>query len=104
MEQAQVAHEIGCIALAVAPGVTDGLDGVVSVEALTMVSDLDAVVISCDDVADLRQALAARDGAIIPLLTLKNFGEGLVVERHVCVDTTAAGGNAELLGGEAPAV
>ncbi|MEL7346414.1 MAG: hypothetical protein AAFN17_01560, partial [Pseudomonadota bacterium] len=46
---------------------------------------------------DLRQALAARAGPILPLETALLAPERYVIERHVCVDTTAAGGNARLL-------
>jgi RHH-type proline utilization regulon transcriptional repressor/proline dehydrogenase/delta 1-pyrroline-5-carboxylate dehydrogenase len=43
------------------------------------------------------QALATRPGPIIPLITtLPDAGHALL-ERHVCIDTTAAGGNAALL-------
>ncbi len=45
----------------------------------------------------LRQALSARDGKIIPLITERDNPEAFVLERAVCVDTTAAGGNASLL-------
>ena len=45
------------------------------------------------------QALCERAGPILPLITgLPDTGHALL-ERHVCVDTTAAGGNAALLGG-----
>ncbi len=47
----------------------------------------------------LRQALARRDGAILPLLAGPEDATRLVLERHVCIDTTAAGGNAALLAG-----
>ena len=44
-------------------------------------------------------AMARRAGPILPLITgLPDTGHALH-ERHVCVDTTAAGGNAALLGG-----
>ncbi len=44
-------------------------------------------------------ALARRAGPILPLVTgMPDLGHALL-ERHVCVDTTAAGGNAALLGG-----
>ncbi|MEL7280985.1 MAG: bifunctional proline dehydrogenase/L-glutamate gamma-semialdehyde dehydrogenase PutA [Pseudomonadota bacterium] len=47
------------------------------------------------------QALAKRDGPILPLITsMPDLGHACQ-ERHVCVDTTAAGGNAALLGGAA---
>ncbi|MBD8065762.1 bifunctional proline dehydrogenase/L-glutamate gamma-semialdehyde dehydrogenase PutA [Devosia sp. PTR5] len=45
----------------------------------------------------VRRRLAAREGAILPLLTSFRDGGRLVQERHVCIDTTAAGGNASLL-------
>jgi RHH-type proline utilization regulon transcriptional repressor/proline dehydrogenase/delta 1-pyrroline-5-carboxylate dehydrogenase len=45
----------------------------------------------------LRIALAGRDGAIVPLETRTIAPERYVVERHLCIDTTAAGGNASLL-------
>ncbi len=45
------------------------------------------------------QALSRRTGPILPLITgLPDTGHALH-ERHVCVDTTAAGGNTALLGG-----
>ncbi|WP_320821696.1 bifunctional proline dehydrogenase/L-glutamate gamma-semialdehyde dehydrogenase PutA [Reinekea sp.] len=45
----------------------------------------------------LRQALAHRAGALLPLLTVPVRLSNLVIERHVSIDTTASGGNAELL-------
>lgn len=47
------------------------------------------------------RALADRDGAIIPLLSGLPDAAHVLIERHLCVDTTAAGGNASLLAGEA---
>ena len=50
---------------------------------------------------DLRAALATRAGPILPLITgLPDAGHACR-ERHVCVDTTASGGNAQLLSGAA---
>ena len=45
----------------------------------------------------LRQALAQRPGAIVPLENQKIAPQRYVLERHLCIDTTAAGGNASLL-------
>ena len=45
----------------------------------------------------LAQALAARPGPILPLITGQPDAGHVLVERHVCIDTTAAGGNAALL-------
>lgn len=44
-------------------------------------------------------ALAKRDGPIIPLITSQPDTAHALSERHICIDTTAAGGNTELLSG-----
>ena len=36
-------------------------------------------------------------GPLIPLLTSVDDASRLLLERHVCIDTTAAGGNATLM-------
>jgi len=46
------------------------------------------------------QALAKRTGAILPLITATPDLARVMGERHVCVDTTASGGNAALLAGQ----
>jgi RHH-type proline utilization regulon transcriptional repressor/proline dehydrogenase/delta 1-pyrroline-5-carboxylate dehydrogenase len=43
------------------------------------------------------QALSRRKGPILPLITSKPEVSQVLMERHVCVDTTASGGNAQLL-------
>lgn len=43
------------------------------------------------------QALARRSGPIVPLITTRPDIGHVMLERHVCIDTTAAGGNAKLL-------
>jgi RHH-type proline utilization regulon transcriptional repressor/proline dehydrogenase/delta 1-pyrroline-5-carboxylate dehydrogenase len=84
-----------------------GLNGSLDVTALEQLSGIDAIASNADEahLRALRQAMAGRDGVLLPLIT-----EGLapcryVLERHLCIDTTAAGGNASLLaaaeGGEA---
>jgi RHH-type proline utilization regulon transcriptional repressor/proline dehydrogenase/delta 1-pyrroline-5-carboxylate dehydrogenase len=45
------------------------------------------------------QALATREGAILPLILGRPDATQVLTERHVCIDTTAAGGNATLLAG-----
>ncbi|MCP5088661.1 MAG: bifunctional proline dehydrogenase/L-glutamate gamma-semialdehyde dehydrogenase PutA [Rhodobacteraceae bacterium] len=89
--QKQAANLAGC-----SPVVVDGhLDR----EALGGLEELDAVILWSDltDQKAARKALAARDGAIIPLICEANPAPRLHLERHICVDTTAAGGNAALL-------
>jgi RHH-type proline utilization regulon transcriptional repressor/proline dehydrogenase/delta 1-pyrroline-5-carboxylate dehydrogenase len=58
-----------------------------------------------DELADqARRTLADRDGAIVPLISARADGyewQRLVVERALCVNTTAAGGNASLMSMEA---
>lgn len=98
--QLETARALGCQAVAIAPSVNDGLDGSIKADVLKDVSHLDAVVSFGDNAKAFRQALAAREGAIVPLLTEKDFALWLTREKHVCIDTTAAGGNAALLAGE----
>lgn len=43
------------------------------------------------------QALAARQGQILPLITDAPDAGHALMERHICIDTTASGGNAQLL-------
>ncbi len=42
------------------------------------------------------KALATRSGPILPLIGMPDRGH-VVLERHLCIDTTASGGNAQLL-------
>ena len=57
--------------------------------------------VSCNSSGDLQQAyrraLGARDGAIIPLIHEVSQPDRYQVEKHLCVDTTAAGGNTSLI-------
>jgi RHH-type proline utilization regulon transcriptional repressor/proline dehydrogenase/delta 1-pyrroline-5-carboxylate dehydrogenase len=49
---------------------------------------------------EIERSLAKRAGPILPLIPGKPDRGRVLAERHICVDTTAAGGNAALLGGE----
>ena len=53
------------------------------------------------DQRKVRQALARRDGPILPLATGKEVAWAITAEQHICIDTTASGGNTELLAGGA---
>ena len=53
---------------------------------------------SAKQILHYRLQMAQSDGALIPLLDSMNDPSRLLMERHVCIDTTAAGGNASLLG------
>ena len=50
---------------------------------------------------EARQVLARRDGPILPLATGKDIAWAITSEQHICIDTTASGGNTELLSGGA---
>ncbi len=73
--------------------------GTVGAEALSSVNGFDAVASLADTetLRALRLALAERDGVLVPLITERVAPERYVLERHLCIDTTAAGGNATLL-------
>lgn len=59
----------------------------------------DAVAWFGDDqsLRPIRVALSRRPGAILPLLHSPAEGGRLLLERHLCIDTTAAGGNTTLM-------
>ncbi|MFN4100530.1 MAG: bifunctional proline dehydrogenase/L-glutamate gamma-semialdehyde dehydrogenase PutA, partial [Pararhodobacter sp.] len=45
----------------------------------------------------ITQALATREGPILPIITSLPDAAHALTERHLCIDTTASGGNAQLL-------
>jgi len=100
-QQAKIAQENGCQAVLVCPGATgeNAIDGFLPRELLTELQGLSAVALysSDEDLALTRRSLANRNGKIIPLVCDDSLNEICRLERHVCVDTTAAGGNATLL-------
>ncbi len=96
-DQCRRAAALGCLALAVAPGSRHGINGSLVTGALLQIQRLEAAVYWGEDAAELRKVLSGRSGPIVPLLTMQDFERWLVLERHVCIDTTAAGGNASLM-------
>ncbi|MGH1356823.1 MAG: bifunctional proline dehydrogenase/L-glutamate gamma-semialdehyde dehydrogenase PutA [Thalassovita sp.] len=100
-QQMQIARANGCPALAIAPGVPAdlGLDGVLPRGALEHLTPLAVVALWAEDedVTAARHALARRSGALIGLVTGDDLAARCRLERHICIDTTAAGGNAQLL-------
>ena len=74
------------------------VDGTIDPEKLQEIRfDLVAATGSREWLTRLRRALAAQEGRIVPLVTELVYPQAYVRERAVCVDTTAAGGNASLL-------
>jgi RHH-type proline utilization regulon transcriptional repressor/proline dehydrogenase/delta 1-pyrroline-5-carboxylate dehydrogenase len=106
-KQAQIAVENGCQALIINPEADNGsttLKGRLDLELLGTLSNFDAVALygnaSKGDKAlkQARKALADRQGKIIPLLCDDDQLSCMSrLERHICIDTTAAGGNTSLL-------
>jgi RHH-type proline utilization regulon transcriptional repressor/proline dehydrogenase/delta 1-pyrroline-5-carboxylate dehydrogenase len=66
---------------------------------LRAVSEIDAVMSQAEpqQLRSCRIALAERKGKLIPLICEVDELDRLVIERHICIDTTAAGGNASLI-------
>ena len=100
-EQARIANTNGCHALIVCPGAKgeNSIDGFLSRELLTALNGFDVVALWSDDndASLVRRSLSIREGKIIALVSDKSLARACRLERHVCVDTTAAGGNASLL-------
>jgi len=108
MQQSEAARAIGCQTLIVCPDAeqkfSDGseaasVDGFLDRTSLSKLEGFSAVICASqeDDLRGIRKALANRSGSLIPLISENNIAERCVIERHVCIDTTAAGGNVSLL-------
>ncbi|MEL6963867.1 MAG: bifunctional proline dehydrogenase/L-glutamate gamma-semialdehyde dehydrogenase PutA [Pseudomonadota bacterium] len=101
--QAAAVKALDCPVLKIAPGidasVEEGIDGVIDLALLETIPNLAAVVYwGPEDQARLaREALSRRAGTIVPLIMTTDLPTHCQIERHLCIDTTAAGGNASLL-------
>lgn len=76
-----------------------GCTGQINPAELTQAQHIKAVCCNADQqtLQAIRKALADRQGALLPLITEWDQAERFVIERHLCIDTTAAGGNASLI-------
>src|SRR5690554_581624 len=112
IEQAGTALSQGNKVVVVAPGVEKlladaskaglpvaAVDGLLEPEALIQLNGYEAVTSVAEKplLKQYRQALAKRDGALLPIITEHKLDQRYVIERHLCIDTTAAGGNASLI-------
>ncbi len=98
-QQIKIARQNKCTPLSICPGSSE-IDGFLERIHLSVLTDFDAVALwsSNDDLKAARKALAVRTGPIIPLLTNpQDMADQCIIERHICIDTTASGGNAALL-------
>ena len=86
-------------AVRAAGGVAVEVQGGLDAQALTTLQGYAAAVWWGDAASAqaLQQALAARQGPVLPLIREEPDASWVRVERHVCIDTTASGGNAQLL-------
>ena len=100
--QAMIVNDCGGIALSIVPDAkgSDAISGYLDRDALSTLRNVGVVVLwsTPDDLRATRRALANRKGAIISLATEHDMADYCLLERHICIDTTAAGGNASLLG------
>ena len=101
--QAQQVREQGAPALVICPGASgqSALNGEVDIQDLSRLQGLSGVCLWAEPeyAKNVKQALAQRNGSIIPLISDANIVEYCQVERHLCIDTTASGGNVSLLSG-----
>ncbi|MCA0993984.1 bifunctional proline dehydrogenase/L-glutamate gamma-semialdehyde dehydrogenase PutA [Alloyangia pacifica] len=101
MGPGQEAAEAQADAIRALGGVAITAHGKVAPETLATLSGISAALWWGDASAAsaYRQALAGREGPILTLITGAPDKGHARAERHVCIDTTASGGNAALLGG-----
>ncbi len=86
-------------AVQAAGGVAVAVDGLLEADALERLQGF-SQALWWGDGAEARgyaQALARRVGPILPLVVEAPDAGRVLLERHVCIDTTASGGNAQLL-------
>ena len=95
LQQAEVVRKLGGHAVE-APGLP--------AEILTTLTGISGAVWwgNADAGKPYAQALAGRQGPILPLIAMPDAGH-THLERHLCIDTTASGGNAQLLAAAADA-
>lgn len=101
-KQADVVEQCGALPLIICPGArgANAIGGYLPAEHLEKLQGFSAVALcgTHERLCEAKQALAQRAGAILPLINdLEQLKHACVYERHVCIDTTAAGGNASLL-------
>ena len=101
--QAKIALQVGCVPLIICSGVPEdeGLNGIVDFNDLTNLQGFDGVAFwgKPEDARNIRRAIAAGNGAIIPIFDDMDMEDRCVLERHVSIDITASGGNVSLLAG-----
>lgn len=99
--QAETVRSLGCQAVMVVPGArgAHAVDGFLPRACLEHLEGVALVALwsDRDDQSEAWRFLARRSGPLIPLSTGRDLALLAQLERHACIDTTAAGGNAALL-------
>ena len=83
-------------------GIAVAVRGTLQPGALAALKGFSGVLYWGNNATAYGKALAKRSGPIVPLITTVPDEAHVLLERHLCVDTTAAGGNAALLSGDEP--
>ena len=108
--QAEIAQSVGCTTLIVCAFNPDAnvknnaadstINGTIDSDTLTAIENIAGFVYWGDTSTahKFRVAIARRTGPLLPLITENDFADWCITERHTCIDTTASGGNASLLG------
>ncbi|WP_226622083.1 bifunctional proline dehydrogenase/L-glutamate gamma-semialdehyde dehydrogenase PutA [Alloyangia pacifica] len=101
MGPGQEAAEAQAEAIRALGGVAITAHGRIAPELLATLAGISAALWwgEAAEAAAYRRALAGREGPILTLITGAPDKGHARAERHVCIDTTASGGNAALLGG-----
>ncbi|MCK4708996.1 MAG: bifunctional proline dehydrogenase/L-glutamate gamma-semialdehyde dehydrogenase, partial [Gammaproteobacteria bacterium] len=96
-QQVKIAQAAGCSTLAFGPG--GDSETKIPPEFLTELTGFHAVAFQGDTetARSIRKALSQRDGPITPIICEAGNPHLYQIERHVCIDTTASGGNTSLL-------
>jgi len=87
IEHASAVQRLGCQALIVCPGANleNAIDGFLPPTLLTELDGFAAVICAADDpdLVEIRMALAARPGALVPLITEDNIAELSSLKIHL---------------------
>ncbi|XOV84400.1 MAG: bifunctional proline dehydrogenase/L-glutamate gamma-semialdehyde dehydrogenase PutA [bacterium] len=111
--QAAQALGVGCGAVIVVPDASEAaqpliqagaplavINGHVQIDSLAAIDSVSVVSARGNTgwLGALRRCLASKNTQIVSVESGVNAGENYLVERHICIDTTAAGGNVALIG------
>jgi len=103
LQQMRLAEAAGCPAVGVAPNLSgdNTVAGTLNYSALAHLEKLAAIALwsSEQDLKTARVSLTERFGPLMCLIATDEMHEFCLHERHLCIDTTASGGNAQLLSG-----